>query len=725
METDELIVELSKRRQKSSELFGTFLVYGEISQNFDLPKICAMVEGKWGYLSPGLINYWHGDMKKYTPWYYCKEVILGVIIAFFMVFLGASIATLFIYKNQTPSVAEISSYRPPQTSVIYDRTGKIVLYKIHGEENRKVLSHDEIPDVVRIATIATEDKNFYAHFGVDFLSILRAMKVNAKNGEISQGGSTITQQLARNVYLTREKTLRRKFMETLIAIKIEKNFTKEEILDRYLNQVPYGSNAYGISAAAEVFFGKEANNLTLDEAVFLAALPKAPTYYSPYGNNLEKLNARHKAILDSVLELGLASLEEVEAARKVNILAKVEPFHEAILAPHFVFYVNSQLEEKYGQEFLEKGGLKIITTLDFDLQKIGEKVVADGARRNISRGAENAALVSVEPKSGEVLAMVGSRDYFDQTIDGQVNVAVRLRQPGSSFKPIVYATAFEKGYQPETLIADVPTDFGPDGGGIRYVPQNYDGKFHGVLPMRKTLAMSLNIPAIKTLSLVGIDSAIDMAHRLGITTLNERNRYGLSLAIGGAEVKLLDMASAFSVFATEGKKYQSHAILEIIDSNGESYFDKSQCTQVIDTEVARKINSILSDNNARSAIFGPNSPLYISGKTVAAKTGTSQDFRDAWTVGYTPSIAVGVWAGNNDSRPMRAGSDGVFVAAPIWRSFMDVVLSRYPNETFTAYKMTKSDERVVLSEEELKKLEDQKKQEEKDKKKAEKKKKKK
>ncbi|MCX6761548.1 MAG: PBP1A family penicillin-binding protein [Candidatus Moranbacteria bacterium] len=663
-------------------------------------------------------------MKKRTGWYYLKEVILGVIGALFMVLLGAAIATFFVYKNHTPSVAEISSYRPPQTSIIYDRTGKIVLYKIHGEENRKVLAHDEIPNVVRIATVATEDKIFYSHFGVDFFSILRAMKVNVENGDMSQGGSTITQQLARNVYLNREKTLRRKIMETLIAFKIEKNFTKDQILDRYLNQVPYGSNAYGIEAAAEIFFGKSAKELTLDEAVFLAALPKAPTYYSPYGDNADKLVDRYQGILDQMAQLKLASPDEIQSAKKINILAKVQPFREPIVAPHFVFYVTEQLEAKYGRDFLERGGLKIITTLDCGLQKIGEKVVADGGARNVGYGANNAALVATDPKTGDVLAMVGSRDFFNPAIDGQVNVAIRLRQPGSSFKPIVYATAFEKGYQPETLIADEPTNFGPDGGGISYIPQNYDGKFHGVLPMRKTLAMSLNIPAIKTLALVGIDSAIDMAHRLGITTLNNRKRYGLSMAIGGAEVKLIDMASAFGVFATEGKRFQAHSILEIVDNSGQSYFDKTQGEQVIDVQVARKINSILSDNNARSAIFGPNSPLYIPGRTVAAKTGTSQEFRDAWTVGYTPSIAVGVWAGNNDSRPMHAGSDGVFVAAPIWRSFMDAVLSRYPNEGFVGYQAVAGDEKVALSQDQIDKLTQDQKDAEKAQKKADKKKKK-
>ena len=301
--------------------------------------------------------------------------------------------------------------------------------------------------------------------------------------------------------------------------------------------------------------------------------------------------------------------------------------------------------------------------------------------------------------------MIGSRNYFDQEINGQVNVAIRPRQPGSSFKPIVYATAFEKGYQPETLIADEETNFGPDGGGLDYIPKNYDGKYHGVLPMRKTLAMSLNIPAIKTLQKVGIDSAIDMAHRLGISTINDRKRYGLSLAIGGAEVKLLDLTYAFSVFANDGNRMELYPIREIIGPNGELFRQKIQGSQVIDSDVARKINSILSDNSARSAIFGPNSPLYIPGRSVAAKTGTTQEFRDAWTVGYTPSLAVGVWTGNNDSRPMAPGSDGVFVAAPIWRAFLDQALANYPNESFIGYNQSKSDEKVLLSKDDVKQLE--------------------
>jgi len=538
-----------------------------------------------------------------------KEAFWGTVNALIMIVAGVLIASFFIYKYQMPNVSMMKEIKNPQTTTIYDRSGKNILYEIHGEENRKILSHDEISNVVRIATIATEDKSFYSHVGVDFVSVMRAIKINIERKGIFQGGSTITQQLARNVFLSREKTIPRKFREALIAFKIENNFSKDEILDFYLNEVPYGSNAYGIESAAEIFFRKSAGELTLDEAILLASLPKAPSYYSPYGNHREELKKRQAKVYDRIKKLKLISDEEVDEYRKVDTLAKIAPFQEPIVAPHFVFYVIEELEKKYGREFLEVGGLQVITSLDLDLQKSAEKAIFEGALANISRGASNAALVALDPKSGEILSMVGSRDYFDSDIGGQVNVATRSRQPGSSIKPVIYATAFEKGFEPESLIADAPTNFGPDGSGGNYIPQNYDGKFHGVLPMRKTLAMSLNVPAVKTLEAVGVDSAIDMAHRLGITTFNERKRYGLSLAIGGAEVKPIDLTSAFSVFANDGRRNNPHSILTIYDNSEKKYQKEEENEQVINPQVARKINSILSDNSARSAIFGLNSPL--------------------------------------------------------------------------------------------------------------------
>lgn len=628
--------------------------------------------------------------KNKSSLFYVKQILLGLLDASIAILIIGVVFVSWIYGTQAPPASQLATRKIAQTSVIYDASGNHPLYEMHGEENRKIISHDQIPDVARVTTIAAEDGNFYNHLGIDPLAIVRAMKVNIQNNGVRQGASTITQQLARSAFLTREQTLKRKFLEAVFAIKIERHYSKDEILDQYLNQVPYGANAYGIETASLTYFGKNAKDLTLDEAALLAALPKAPSYYSPYNTHHKEIVTRQKAILDHMAELKLASASDIEKAKNVDTLAKIKKPLTPIQSPHFVFFVLEQLEKQYGKEFLQTGGLKIFTTLNWDMQKIGESVVANGAERNVARGASNAALVAVDVKTGEILTMVGSRDYFDPTIDGQVNVAIAQRQPGSSFKPFAYAHAFELGYQPETMILDAQTNFGPDGSGKNYIPRNYDGKFHGLLPMRSTLSMSLNVPAVKVLYLASIDGTIDLAHRMGITTLNDRKRYGLSLVLGGGEVKLIDMASAYSVFANEGVRNPAISIKKIIDSGGEIIEQKkSEPQQVMDTQVARKINSILSDNKARTQIFGPRSPLILDGHVVAAKTGTTSEFRDAWTVGYTPSIAVGVWAGNNDNRPMKAGADGVFVAAPIWNDFMARVLAQKPDEQFIAYETYK------------------------------------
>ncbi|MFA6973126.1 MAG: PBP1A family penicillin-binding protein [Parcubacteria group bacterium] len=629
--------------------------------------------------------------QKLTLRFFLKETMLISLYVFVMI---AAISTAgFLYLiAKTPLGTTLYTRHIAQTSVVYDRTGTHVLYEVHGEENRKTVSHEEIPNFVRVATVATEDDSFYQHHGVDPTAILRALKVNLEQGSASQGGSTITQQLARNAFLNREKTLKRKVLEAVYAIKIERKHTKDQILDAYLNEVPYGSNAYGIEAAAETYFNKKAADLTLDEAAMLAAMTKAPTYYSPYGNNTDELRARQKDVLEKIAALNFVSKQDVIAALQEDTLQKVTPFKQSIDAPHFVFYVLGQLEQNYGRQMIEEGGLKIYTTLDYDKQKLAEQIIQDSADYNLKRyGATNAALVALDPQNGQILAMVGSKDYFAQTIDGQVNVATSPRQPGSSFKPFVYAKAFEKGFQPETLVLDAQTNFGPDGSGRNYVPRNYDGKFHGVLTMRQALSMSLNVPAIKTLREVGIDDALEIAHRLGITTLNDRNRYGLSLVIGGGEVTLLDETSGFSVFANDGKRNPVDPILKILNNKKEIIRENTpKNLPVLDPQIARKIDSILSDNQARTPIFGPNNKLFIPGRTVAAKTGTTQEFRDAWTVGFTPYIAVGVWAGNNDSRPMRAGADGSFVAAPIWNKFMSQVIQEYPNVGFPPYDTQKT-----------------------------------
>ncbi len=637
--------------------------------------------------------------------YYFKQTFLGIFDAG-MIFAGVAVVVVALFYLDTPKIGDLSKREIAQTSVIYDRTGEHILYEIFGEENREVLSHNEIPDAVRIATIAAEDDAFYSHSGIDFKSVLRAAKVNAESDSIEQGASTITQQLARSIYLSSEKTLQRKIKEIILAIKIERKYSKDEILDMYLNEVPYGSNAYGISKAAQTFFGKSTKDLTLDEAALLAALPKATTHYSPYGENKKELARRQKNIIKRTGMLGLTGREEVKESLTQDTLAKVIPLKRKIVAPHFVFYVLEKLEKNHKRSDLEKSGWKILTSLDWEMQMEAEKIVREGIEVDEKKyRATNGSMVAIDPKTGEILAMVGSRNYFDSAIDGQVNVALQLRQPGSAFKPIVYARALEEGYQPETMLYDEQTNFGPDGGGRNYIPRNYDGKFHGAVSVRQALAMSLNIPAVKTLRFAGVDDVLELARRMGITTLTDTKNYGLSLALGGGAINLLEGTSAFSVFANDGMRNKPVSIRKITDSKGVvGYESESSATRVIDAQIARKINSILSDNQARAPIFGSNSALYITEAQVAAKTGTNQEYRDGWTIGYTPSLAVGVWVGNNDNSSMAPGADGSYVAAPIWHSFMVKFLDRFSNDKFAEYDKKDLPEKLVFGEPQKKEL---------------------
>lgn len=600
--------------------------------------------------------------------------------------LGLTMGGLSIYYFDAADSLDLDRHPLKETSVIYDRTGKTILYQIHGEENRHVIDHEAMPESVRFATVAAEDAHFFSHPGIDVIAILRAGIANLREGEIDQGASTITQQLARALFLTREKTWVRKAREAILAIKIERQFSKDEILDLYLNAVPYGSNAYGIEAAARTFFGKSTTELTLDESALLAALPNAPSLLSPYGKNTAELIKKKNHILARMLELDFIDRAAYTTALETKTLEKVTPLERRIVAPHFTFYVIERLETLYGRERLEKEGLEIVTTVDLDLQAKAEEVVKRGVERNQKANASNAALVTIDPIKGEVLAMVGSRDYFDTAIDGQVNVSIEKRQPGSTFKPFAYATAFAEGFEPETPIYDVPINFGPDGTGKDYLPENYDGKFRGKMTMREALSQSLNIPAVSTLYLAGIQDTINTATQMGITTLTDPSRYGLALVLGGAEVRLVDMTGAFGVFGQEGKRNPVDGIQTVTDRDGKELYFKNSTEEVLSPEVARKVNSILSDNTARTPTFGPKSPLaFPAGTAVAAKTGTTQNFRDAWTIGYTGKIALGVWTGNNDNTPMRPGSDGIYVAAPLWREYMDFLLTRYPETGFNDY----------------------------------------
>ncbi len=607
---------------------------------------------------------------------------------------GTFFVAFFLFY--VPSINDFTAVSRGETSVLYDRTGEHVLYQIHGEENRKPLPHQEIPNSLRLATIAIEDENFYNHYGIDPRAIFRALRVNIEHGGFEQGASTITQQLARSVVLSREKTIERKIIEALLAIKLDFFLSKEEILDRYLNQVPYGSNAYGVQAAAETFFNKNASDLTLGESTLLAALPNAPTLYSPYGNNTNALVKRQQLIIEKLLRNGWITKDEARAAISENALQHVVPLKRAIIAPHFVFSVLEELDQEYGRDALEHDGMHIYTTLDIEAQQRAEEAVQSGAARNATWGASNSALIALDAEKGEILAMVGSKDYFSKDIDGKVNVAMSPRQPGSSFKPLVYATAFEKGYQPETLLYDLPMSFGPDGQGNEYEPQNYDGRTHGLISMRQALSNSLNIPAVQTQYLAGIDNTLTQVKKMGLVSLGDRERYGLSLVLGSGEATLYQMANAYSVFSQEGLYQKASGILRVEDRDHKLIKEHTiKNERVLSTETARKISSILSDNKARSMVFGGNTPLAFKDGGVAAKTGTTQEFRDAWTIGFTRRVALGVWVGNNDNTPMRSGADGVFVAAPIWRSYMDYLLTRFPATQFNEYQKVESDKPLL------------------------------
>jgi len=647
-------------------------------------------------------------MKKYYK--ILSQIAFGGIIFVFAA-VTLSIFVFFYYSRQLPDPNAWQDRKIIQSTKIYDREGKNLLYEIHGEEKRTVIPFNEIPQIVKEATVAAEDAEFYSHSGINIRGIIRAIWADIKGGTLAEGGSSITQQLIKNAYLSPERTLSRKIKELILSIALERRYSKDEILNFYLNQIPYGLNSYGIEAAAQTYFNKPAKELALTEVVYLVAMPKAPSYYSPYGNHGEELKSRANHILSRMRELKYISDNDYNNALKttVNFVGQ----KTGITAPHFVFFIRDYLNEKYGEDFVEKGGLKVTTTLNLDLQKIAERVVEDGTKRNEIYNAKNAALVAIDPKTGQILAMVGSKNYWatksepegcepgkNCQFEPNVNIATRLRQPGSSFKPFVYAAAINNGYTPDTVIWDIPTEFNPlcswDGiaePGVDqqtcYKPKNYDGRFRGPVTLKQALANSINVPSVKVLYLAGINNSINMAENLGITTLKDRSRYGLSLVLGAAEVKLLDIVSAFGVFSQEGVKRETIGILKVEDGNGrilEEYKDQGQ--KVLSEQVAREINDILSDNNARAPVFGLHSPLLLGDRPAAAKTGTSQDpndetkAKDAWVIGYTPSLVAGVWTGNNDNTPIEKGGAGVAAAGPIWHDFMAQALKDAPIETF-------------------------------------------
>jgi 1A family penicillin-binding protein len=601
---------------------------------------------------------------------------------FLLVLLSLGIISLIGFlawiSRDLPNPDRLLAREIPLSTKIYDRTGKTVLYEIHGAQKRSLVELSDISPYAIEATLSIEDKDFYKHPGFSFKSMIRALLVDLIKGRKVQGGSTITQQFVKNAILTQEKSFIRKIKEIILAYQIERKFSKDQILKMYLNEIPYGSLAYGIESAAQTYFHKRAKDLDIAEAALLTALPKAPSYYSPYGSHTDELIQRTHYIIDQMVKQKYITAQEGEEAKKVDILARVVKKKESIIAPHFVFYVKELLSSKFGEKTVEQGGLKVITTLDLDLQKKAEEIVKKWTEINAKKyGGTNAALVALDAPTGQILAMVGSKDYFDKSIDGNVNVALRIRNPGSSFKPIVYAAAFQKGYTPNTIIFDLPTRF-PTTSGI-YEPKNYDNTTRGPLTFKKALAGSINIAAVKVLYLTGLNRVLDLAQMMGYTTLTKRQDYGLALALGGGGVKLLEHTAAFAIFAQEGEKNPVTPFLKIENSKGEVLLEyKKRSQRVLDPEIARKINDILSDNQARSFVFGSHSYLYLGSRPVAAKTGTTNDFRDGWVVGYTPSLVTGVWVGNSNNEPMYRGAAGVNVAGPIWHEFMSESLANKP-----------------------------------------------
>ena len=635
--------------------------------------------------------------------------LLGIIATVAVVgFLG------FIYLSRNlPTTEEISAQEIIESTKIFDRTGEILLYEIRGEAKRTNLSSEDIPQILKQATVAVEDSNFFEHPAFDIRGILRALWVGIQRGRITQGGSTITQQLARNLFLTPERTVFRKIKELILAFRLEQVYTKDEILTLYLNRVPYGHNAYGAEAAAQMFFGKPAKELTLAEAAMLAAIPQAPSYFSPWGLHTTELEQRRRHVLSRMKLLEMIDEQQYQFAVMTKPIVRERPKTSSFaLAPHFIMEVQQYLNNKYGEDFVTRAGLNVITTLDAELQGIANTVVARGGDRNTELfSGHNAALIAMDPRNGQVLALVGSKDYFRNPepagciegstcrFEGNFNVATQgLRQPGSAFKPFVYMAAFMRGLTPDTILFDVPTEFAagnpncppiPDFNRSSpgcYHPQNFNNLFQGPMTLKESLAESTNLTAVKTLYLAGLDYTLELANRLGFTTLTDRARLGLSLVLGGGEVRMTEMAEAYSVLANDGIRNPYTFILQVKDGDDkilEEHKDLSE--RVVGANYARLINDILADRNLRTPLFGGSLRLTeVPGYQIAIKTGTSDDFVDVWAFGYTPNLVAGVWAGNNNRFPLQRRGGSIFAATPMWHDFVSQAVKLRANETFPA-----------------------------------------
>lgn len=602
-----------------------------------------------------------------------KKITLSVIFLLIVAVITYTYISIF---RGLPAPSELTKKAPQVSTKIYDRNGNL-LYKIYKDENRTIVPLDKIPPHVRFATLAAEDAEFYSHPGFSVRGMMRALIQDVQTGSL-QGGSTITQQLVKNVLLSPEKTFVRKIKELILSVEVEFTYTKDQILEMYLNEVSYGGTAYGIEEASQSYFGKDVKDLSLGEAAYLAGLTKSPTLFSPYGQDPESGFARQKEVLDlMVINKFITKSQEEEAlAQKLTFI----PNKTEMKAPHFVMYVRSLLVDKYGEDMVEKGGLEVTTSLDLPIQEISEQMVKNEVDKLKGLNVGNGAAMVTNPKTGEILAMVGSKDYFDTNYDGQVNVTTSIRQPGSSIKVVNYAYALSHGFSPASIIDDSPVTYKIAGSPL-YTPVNYDGKFRGKITIRSALAQSRNIPAVKILASYGVDNMVQEGRDLGITTWEDPANFGLSLTLGGGAVKMADMTKVYSALANGGKTPSLLAILSVKDYQGRTLEKNSpKVTQAIDQRVAFLLTDILKDNPARAPEFGLNSYLVIKDHPeVAVKTGTSNDLRDNWTIGYNQDFLVAVWVGNNDNSPMSRVASGVTGASPIWNKIMSFVLNDKPS----------------------------------------------
>lgn len=620
----------------------------------------------------------------------------GVLRLAFFALLACFILAIGVFtwfSRDLPTPGRLANSDLKDSTKILDSKGNILFAFYNKEEgrdyNRIYVTLDKMPKTLREATIAAEDKDFYQNEGFSLLGYARVIKDFILYRRVT-GGSTITQQLVKNVLLEdASRTPTRKIKEFILAIQVDRRYSKDQILEMYLNNVPYGGTAVGVEAGSSLYFGKSVDEINLIEAAFLAGLPQAPSYYSPFiGENKAYVDRTHY-VLNRMEQDGYISKKQMEDAKKQVPNLKFNSTPQAIRAPHFVMYVREQLKKMFDEDVVERGNLTVTTTLNYDIQKESEKIVKDEIDKLRGLNVGNGAVVVMDPKTGAIVAMVGSKDYFDIDNDGNFNAAISPnRQPGSALKPVMYATALEKGYTPSTLIMDVKTEFYTgDPVDKPYNPVNYDGKFKGPVQLRFALGNSLNIPAVKMLSRVGLKPVMQKAYDMGIGNWKPTNEsmrnVGLSLVLGGREASLLEITTAYSTIANKGVRKEPFSITKVEDSKGKSLYkhEERTGTKVLSEEVAFIISHILLDNIARQPIFGPNSLLVIPGKTVSAKTGTTDSKRDNWCVGYTPSYVVGAWVGNNDNTPMNEKiASGVTGATPIWNKIMREVLKNKSDE---------------------------------------------